>query len=558
MSSSNMSSESKPVDNKATAEAAAEAVAETTNANVEHEEQSSGDEAHDGAGDSTTTPGDAKKKKRKSKKKKIKEALTGSSSAEASSSPSKPAVNREQLEALLAMNPALKSDVSGMTDAQINDMLKNLSLADILTGLSTSNNKKDMSSYKFWQTQPVPSFEERGKLAEDGPIKMIDVDKVSKEPSPMVEGFEWVTMNLQDATELQEVYELLSNHYVEDGEAMFRFNYSASFLNWALKAPGWRDIWHVGVRATQSRKLVAFISGVPVRLRVRNKTVSSIEINFLCVHKKLRSKRLAPTLIKEITRRCYLNGIYQAIYTAGVILPTPVATCRYYHRSIDWEKLYEVGFSPLPRGSTRQRQILKYKLPERTATNGLRPMQLKDVEAIQDLLTRYLQRSQMAQEFSKEEVEHWLLHKADGANEQVVWSYVVEDPSSGKITDFFSFYCLESRIIQDKANRTVRAAYLYYYATETAFTGDKKELKARLNALMKDCLILAKKAKFDVLNALTLLDNPLFLEEQKFGAGDGQLHYYLYNYRTAPLLGGTDDKNVASDKHMGGVGVVML
>ncbi|KAK7632279.1 glycylpeptide N-tetradecanoyltransferase-like protein [Phyllosticta citricarpa] len=553
-----MSSESKPVDNKATAEAAAEAVAETTNANVEHEEQSSGDEAHDGAGDSTTTPGDAKKKKRKSKKKKIKEALTGSSSAEASSSPSKPAVNREQLEALLAMNPALKSDVSGMTDAQINDMLKNLSLADILTGLSTSNNKKDMSSYKFWQTQPVPSFEERGKLAEDGPIKMIDVDKVSKEPSPMVEGFEWVTMNLQDATELQEVYELLSNHYVEDGEAMFRFNYSASFLNWALKAPGWRDIWHVGVRATQSRKLVAFISGVPVRLRVRNKTVSSIEINFLCVHKKLRSKRLAPTLIKEITRRCYLNGIYQAIYTAGVILPTPVATCRYYHRSIDWEKLYEVGFSPLPRGSTRQRQILKYKLPERTATNGLRPMQLKDVEAIQDLLTRYLQRSQMAQEFSKEEVEHWLLHKADGANEQVVWSYVVEDPSSGKITDFFSFYCLESTIIQDKANRTVRAAYLYYYATETAFTGDKKELKARLNALMKDCLILAKKAKFDVLNALTLLDNPLFLEEQKFGAGDGQLHYYLYNYRTAPLLGGTDDKNVASDKHMGGVGVVML
>ncbi|KAK8165021.1 acyl-CoA N-acyltransferase [Phyllosticta citrichinensis] len=554
-----MSSESKPVDNTAAAEAAAEAVAETTNTNDEHEEQSSADEGHDGAADSTGAPGEAKKKKKKkSKKKKLKEALTGTSSAEASSSSSKPAVNREQLEALLAMNPALKSDVSGMSDAQINDMLKNLSFADILTGLSTSNNKKDMSSYKFWQTQPVPSFEEKGKLAEDGPIKMIDVDKVSKEPAPMVEGFEWVTMNLQDATELQEVYELLSHHYVEDGEAMFRFNYSASFLNWALKAPGWRDIWHVGVRATQSRKLVAFISGVPVRLRVRSKTVNSIEINFLCVHKRLRSKRLAPTLIKEITRRCYLNGIYQAIYTAGVILPTPVATCRYYHRSIDWEKLYEVGFSPLPRGSTKQRQVLKYKLPERTATNGLRPMQLKDVEAVQDLLTRYLQRSQMAQEFSKEEVEHWLLHKEDGANEQVVWSYVVEDPSSGKITDFFSFYCLESTIIQDKANRTVRAAYLYYYATETAFTGGEKELKVRLNELMKDCLILAKKAKFDVLNALTLLDNPLFLEEQKFGAGDGQLHYYLYNYRTAPLLGGTDEKNVASGKHMGGVGVVML
>lgn len=65
-------------------------------------------------------------------------------------------------------------------------------------------------------------------------------------------------------------------------------------------------------------------------------------------------------------------------------------------------------------------------------------------------------------------------------------------------------------------------------------------------------------AKFDVLNALTLLDNPLFLEKQFFGAGDGSLHYYLYNYRAAPITGGIDEKNKVSDKHMGGMGVVML
>jgi hypothetical protein len=38
---------------------------------------------------------------------------------------------------------------------------------------------------------------------------------------------------------------------------------------------------------------------------------SSVEINFLCVHKKLRSKRLAPVLIKEVTRRVNLQGIFQ-------------------------------------------------------------------------------------------------------------------------------------------------------------------------------------------------------------------------------------------------------
>lgn len=53
-----------------------------------------------------------------------------------------------------------------------------------------------------------------------------------------------------------------------------------------------------------------------------------VEINFLCVHKKLRSKRVAPVLIREITRRVNLEGIFQAVYTAGVVLPKPVSTCR--------------------------------------------------------------------------------------------------------------------------------------------------------------------------------------------------------------------------------------
>jgi len=36
---------------------------------------------------------------------------------------------------------------------------------------------------------------------------------------------------------------------------------------------------------------------------------------------------------------------------------------------------------------------------------------------------------------------------------------------------------------------------------------------------------------FDVFNALDLMDNKKFLEELKFGVGDGNLQYYLYNWR---------------------------
>lgn len=56
----------------------------------------------------------------------------------------------------------------------------------------------------------------------------------------------------------------------------------------------------------------------------------------------------------------------------------------------------------------------------------------------------------------------------------------------------FSFYALESSVIGNKKHNVIRAAYLFYYATETAFIAGKKELKLRLNELIHDALILAK------------------------------------------------------------------
>jgi glycylpeptide N-tetradecanoyltransferase len=171
---------------------------------------------------------------------------------------------------------------------------------------------------------------------------------------------------------------------------------------------------------------------------------------------------------------------------------SPVSTCRYFHRALDWEKLFDVGFSPLPHGSTKQRQIIRYKLPEKTFTSGLRLIEPKDVDAVLDLLKRYLARMDMAQVFDKTEFEHWMC-PSENSKEQVVWSYVVEDPTSKKITDYFSFYNLESTVIGHKKHSVVKAAYLFYYATEAAFDSDKTLLKPRLNALIKDALILAKK-----------------------------------------------------------------
>lgn len=283
-----------------------------------------------------------------------------------------------------------------------------------------------MASYKFWSTQPVARFDEPDAPPEtDGYIREGDMSKVSKTPGALIDGFEWVTMDLTSQTEMNEVYELLNGHYVEDQEAMFRFSYSAPFLNWALKSPGWKKEWHVGVRVSTSKKLVAFISGIPVNLRVREKTIPMAEINFLCIHKKLRSKRLAPVLIKEVTRRCNLEEVWSAIYTAGVVLPKPVATCRYFHRSLQWVKLNEVGFSPLPPNMTKTRMVAKYALPDVTKTEGLREMEKKDVKQVTELVKKYLLRFDMAPDMDETEIEHWFVNTIEG-KDRVVWTYVTE------------------------------------------------------------------------------------------------------------------------------------
>ncbi|OQU95679.1 protein N-myristoyltransferase, domain-containing protein isoform 1 [Cladophialophora immunda] len=510
-----------------------------------------------------TASGEAKKKKKKSKKSKLVSTITGKKSPEEPTDPSKPAANlsSDSLKTLLDMNPALKGELSGLSPEKANELLKKMDVSQLLSGLSLSGkNQKDMASYKFWATQPVPRFDEKaGKDKPDGPIKEVIPELVPKTAAPLPEGYEWVELDLTNDEEIKEVYKLLSLHYVEDDHAMFRFNYSAVFLDWALKSPDWKKSWHVGVRAKgPSRLLVATIFGIPIKLRIRQHVLDVVEINFMCVHKKLRSRRLAPVLIKEVTRRCHLEGIYQAIYTGGVVLPTPVGSCRYFHRSLDWLKLYEVGFSPLPPNMTQAKMIARNQLPPNTSTPGWRKMEEKDVDAVHDLLSRYLERFDLAQVFSRAEIVHWFLNREKPEN-QVVWSFVVED-TDGKITDFGSFYCLESSVIGEmsKKHDKVRAAYLYYYATEQAFNPKEKGLKERLLQLGQDLLIEAKKAKFDVFNALTLHDNPMFLEQLKFGAGDGQLHHYLYNWRTKPINGGINAKNMPDESKRGGIGIVLL
>jgi len=86
------------------------------------------------------------------------------------------------------------------------------------------------------------------------------------------------------------------------------------------------------------------------------------EINFLCIHKKLREKRLTPVMIKEITRRVNLKNVWQAVYTSGETFPFPFSSAPYFHRSLNPKKNLETGFSQNPQNHPMARYVKSQKL----------------------------------------------------------------------------------------------------------------------------------------------------------------------------------------------------
>ena len=375
--------------------------------------------------------------------------------------------------------------------------------------------------HKFWDTQPVPKLSTNLSEPIVGPIEGgKTVESVRTEPYQLPASFEWVTCDVSSDEELQEIYTLLNENYVEDEDSLFRFDYSADFLRWALTPSGFNRDWHVGIRAVSSKKLVAFITGIPARVSVMKESAMKMaEINFLCVHKKLRSKRLAPVLIKEITRKVNLSGVWQAAYTAGVFIPRPVGSCRYYHRSLNPKKLVEIGFSRLAPRMTLGRTIKLFKTLEAPKSEGFREMEVNDLTQVHALLMKKLESYKLYPDLSLEEAAHWLLPR-----KSVVYTYVIEK-KDGVITDFASFYSLPSSVLGNDRHSTLFAAYQFWTCANTV----------SLAELTNDVFVKAKAEGFDVFNALDLMENQEIFEPLKFGIGDGVLHYYLYNWNCAQM-----------------------
>lgn len=305
------------------------------------------------------------------------------------------------------------------------------------------NQIKLAQKHTFWDTQPVKKFLSPNP-EKDGQMVPGVIEKIEKEALPLPAGFEWTTVDMNSEHDQKEIYNLLTNHYVEDNEAIFRFDYQIEFLKWTLCVPNYIKEWHVGVKPVGKNNLLGFISATPVKTTVNEQTVRMAEINFLCVHKKLRSKKLAPILIKEITRRVNLHNIWSAVYTSGDVIPHPFSFAPYLHRSLNPKKNVETGFSTLPSNEPLARYVKRMKihgLKDIDLIGTPRLMESKDIPQVYQLYKEFYKKYDMHFKFSQSDVGHHLMPR-----DKTIFTIVIDGEKDGKvdITDFVSFYSLPS------------------------------------------------------------------------------------------------------------------
>jgi len=373
----------------------------------------------------------------------------------------------------------------------------------------------------FWDNELVPRMDDDEVKEEDiGPIepKEIAAKRASgfpKEGYTLAKGFEWYTLDLTKDEDLNAFHKHLTEQYVEDARGAFRLDYSREFLRWVLLVPGYVRNWHVAIRVKGRKTLVACITASPAKIRVYDNVVELAEINFLCVHKKLRDKRLAPVLVKEISRRVALEEIYHATYTAVLKMPRPISKLQFFHRFLDPKKLVECGFAFVPRNSTISRMNRLARVAPETTIEGLRPMIPADVPVVTQILNQYLSSNvKFAPVYDEEDVAHWFLPR-----DNCLRCFVKE--TDGNVTDMFSYYILSQKVINNTKHDSVKGAYSFYNVPQT------EELKT----LISNALTVARiEDKMDVFNCMNIMERSTFFKELKFTGGNGWLHLYMYNY----------------------------
>lgn len=352
--------------------------------------------------------------------------------------------------------------------------------------------------HRFWSTQPVPqSVEDR----REGVLEELPAPRDT--PWTLPKGFEWSDLEVGESAEtLTEVCGFLRKHYVTDTKVTVRLQYSEDMLKWALCGREQRKGFVFGVRGVAGRRaLVAMIAAIPHRVSVRGQVLEAPIITFHCVHPKLRGKRLAPMLMREVSRRVRVAGFKHMVYTTGADLPTPFVSVDCKTTALTKEV---VEVAPCLRSNYR-----------------IRPTRLGDLGQVEQLhLNEQMKDRAVRPEFGcyEDVVRNFM------PGQEVMTSMVVTPKSnSDRVVAFFTMHRVDVKPCGGGEDETIKHAFLGYL-------GFDPESFTSLSDLVQLVRHISQVLGYHALSAYDMGNRGPALEANGFEDGDAKSHYHLYNF----------------------------
>lgn len=249
--------------------------------------------------------------------------------------------------------------------------------------------------YAYWSRKPVAQFDDLN--IKSGQIKTDEfITERYNERSSLPSNHTWNSVDIETCSddELLEYVEFLNKYYRET----YTIDFTTDYLRWKL---------HNGkfVSIKNGENIVCVLGYFPITVSIDTVHYDTVETAYLCTTPSYRKSNITQVMMDEVIRMCADSGYYTGLFCTNRIVPTPVATVKYYTRPFNYKQLRANDFitiddvdDEVPHNKIK----IKLKPPkyvrevENTAEN---------VQIVYDLYCKYMESFNLYRVFTVEDIE---------------------------------------------------------------------------------------------------------------------------------------------------------
>lgn len=314
---------------------------------------------------------------------------------------------------------------------------------------------------------------------------------------------------------VEKVLNLLSENYKTNN---FKIIYTKEFLNWSMS----RDKLCLGIQIKDTKKLFGVILGSVSCYQTNNNLIRTIEINYACLHKKMRTKGFFPKLVEQFVKETikkYNGEINTCFYTTPRETKNAFVKSKTYCRPINFKKLYDEKFVTVS-SNENIKELTKYYKVKHNLDNSFSKLHRGDIGTLHELYKVYSEKYNFHPVHTIDEFTRLYLY---GIENDILKVYVIKEDE--KIVDFISFYLLKYQM--NNSTVMINSGNLFYYTSNVT----------NIYTIIRNTLTIAASCGVDIFNASNVMENEQILTDFKFSETDKENdNYYCFGNWKCPTL----------------------